>query len=230
MAKKRSKKTARYRAMQDAAKAPADAVDRGTAADGGTAVDTTAVAVDTSGTAVAMSGMADASQTGMADFDATGTTGTTVVDEETVRVPVYEEELAANTRPAELGAVRIEKDVVVEQRQLDVPVTEERVRVVRHAVDREAPDDADAFVEGTIRVPVHGEAVELNRTVRVAEEVEIGKDAVKRTEVVSDTVRREEVRIEEVEHAAGASRGADEPAEDDEAARRRGPFGSGADS
>jgi len=112
-------------------------------------------------------------------------------------VPVHEEELVATKRQQELGEVRIEKDVVSEQRIVEVPVTEERVRVERHAVDRSVGADERAFEEGVIEVPVMGEAVDLQKRVRVSEEVEVGKEAVQRTEQVTGTVRREEVRVEE---------------------------------
>ena len=115
-----------------------------------------------------------------------------------IAVPVHEEELTAVTREREVGEVRIEKDVVAEERVLQVPVTEERVRVERHVVDRPVgAADADAFQEGVIEVPIRGEEVELRKQVRVAEEIEIGKEAVQRTEQVAGTVRREEVRVTE---------------------------------
>jgi uncharacterized protein (TIGR02271 family) len=87
--------------------------------------------------------------------------------------------------------------VVEEERTLDVPVTEERVRVTRRTVDRAGTADDGAFTEGTIDVPVRGEQVELEKRVRVAEEVEVGKEAVQRTERVGGTVRREEVRVDD---------------------------------
>ena len=118
--------------------------------------------------------------------------------DDALRVPVHEEELTATTREREIGRVGITKDVVAEERTLAVPVTEERVRVERRVVDRDAGvDDATAFQEGTIEVPVRGEEVELQKRTRVAEEVEIGKEQVQRTEQVGGTVRREEVRIDE---------------------------------
>ena len=67
---------------------------------------------------------------------ATGTAR--VATGETVTVPVHEEELTATTRPVERGTVRIDKDVVAEERTLEVPVTEERLVVNRRAVDRDA--------------------------------------------------------------------------------------------
>ena len=78
--------------------------------------------------------------------------------DEEIRVPVMEEELTATVREREAGAVRIEKDVVAEERTLEVPVTEERVRVERRVVDRPvSAADADAFEETVIEVPLRTE-------------------------------------------------------------------------
>jgi len=123
-----------------------------------------------------------------------------------LRVPVHEEELTATTRPVDQGQVRITKDVVSEERTLDVPVTEERARVTRRTVDRDATDatlSGDAFQEQTIDVPLQTEQVDVQKRVRVAEEVEVAKEAVQRTERVGDTVRHEEVRIEDQTTGSG---------------------------
>jgi uncharacterized protein (TIGR02271 family) len=124
--------------------------------------------------------------------------GARVATDEEIRIPVMEEELTATVREQEAGAVRIEKDVVSEQRTLDVPVTEERVRVERRVVDRPVTAaDADAFEETVIEVPLRTETVDLQKQARVAEEVVISKEAEQRTEQVSGTVRREEVFVDE---------------------------------
>ena len=140
--------------------------------------------------------------TGMADASYDTTTASTadtrrMEGEDTLRVPVHEEELTATTTAREIGEVRVEKDVVAEERVLDVPVTEERVSVQRRAVDRAAGAGEGAFEEGTIEVPLRGEEVRLETQVRVAEEIEIAKERVQRTEQVGGTVRREEVRVTE---------------------------------
>ncbi|MDP9356243.1 MAG: YsnF/AvaK domain-containing protein [Chloroflexota bacterium] len=119
------------------------------------------------------------------------------VEGETLDVPVFEEELTATTREREVGEVQVSKDVVAEEQVLEVPVTEERVRVQRRAVQGNATPDANAFQEGTFEVPIRGEEVELQKHTRVAEEVEIAKEAVQHTEQVGGTVRREEVVVEE---------------------------------
>jgi uncharacterized protein (TIGR02271 family) len=136
---------------------------------------------------------------GVTDVDAGfgASTGRVATDEE-IRIPVMEEELTATVREQEAGAVRIEKDVVTEQRTLDVPVTEERVRVERRVVDRPvSAADADAFEETVIDVPLRRETVDVQKQARVAEEIVVGKEAVERTERVTDTVRKEEVFVDE---------------------------------
>jgi uncharacterized protein (TIGR02271 family) len=129
--------------------------------------------------------------------DQTSNTTSTTDETGTLRVPVHEEELTATTRPVERGQVRIDKDVIAEEQMLEVPVTEERVTVTRRSVDRDAGVDEHAFEGETIEVPLRSEEVELQKRTRVAEEIEVGKEAVQRTERVAGTVRREEVSVED---------------------------------
>ena len=100
-------------------------------------------------------------------------------------------------RDVERGAVRIEKELVTEERTITVPVTEERVRMTR--VDANDPNavDADAFEAGVIEMPIRGQEVDGETTARKAGEVVIEKEAVTRFEEVGGTVRREEVRVED---------------------------------
>ena len=125
-------------------------------------------------------------------------TAARVSEDDEIRIPVMEEELTATVRPQDAGAVRIEKRVVAEDRMLEVPVTEERLRVERRVVDRPADaTDIGAFEETVIDVPLRTETVDVQKQARVAEEVVVSKDAVQRTERVADTVRREEVYVDE---------------------------------
>ena len=125
------------------------------------------------------------------DYSAT----TDVNDTDTLRVGLAEEELTAQTRPVERGAVHVDKVVTEEQQELDVPVTEERVNVSRRVVDRDLTPGETTFEEGTIDIPVRGEEVEVETRARVREEIDIDKEAVTGTERVAGTVRREEARI-----------------------------------
>ncbi len=125
-------------------------------------------------------------------------TAARVSEDDEIRIPVMEEELTATVRQQEAGAVRIEKDVVSEERTLEVPVTEERIRVERRVVDRAATSaDAGAFEETVIDVPLRSETVDVQKHARVVEEVIVSKDAVQHTEQVHGTVRHEEVYVDE---------------------------------
>jgi uncharacterized protein (TIGR02271 family) len=107
-----------------------------------------------------------------------------------------EEELRARKTAVQTGEVTLGKDVVEEQRTLEVPVTREEVYVERHAVDRPAQEPIERKTGQTVEVPVREERVEVEKRPVVYEEVQVGKTQVQETRQVSDTVRREEARIE----------------------------------
>jgi uncharacterized protein (TIGR02271 family) len=108
-----------------------------------------------------------------------------------------EEELQARKTSVETGRVHLGKEVVEEQRTMQVPVTHEEVYLERHPVERRPADTAiDASESETIRVPVREEHVEVEKQPVVYEEVGVGKRVTQETQQVSDTVRREELRTE----------------------------------
>nr|MBA3450745.1 DUF2382 domain-containing protein [Chloroflexia bacterium] len=57
----------------------------------------------------------------------------------------------------------------------------------------------EAFTDTVIEVPLRTEVVDVQKTARVTGEVVLSKEAVERTERVTDTVRREEVFVDESE-------------------------------
>lgn len=144
-------------------------------------------------------------------FDTTGTTGTTGVTDtmrtdttdytrrgtDEIDVPVVEEQLSVDKREVERGAVRVRKDVVEEERAVNVPVREEHIRVERHAGTGDRTDLGDhTFQEEDIEIPLRGEEVEVSKRPVVTEHVRISKDVEERDETVTGTVRREDVIVE----------------------------------
>jgi len=111
------------------------------------------------------------------------------------RIRLHEERLQPRTETREIGAVELRKDVVSEERTLDVPVTREDVFVERDPVEPGLADGPIGEAQ-VIEVPVRGERVEIDKEAVVYEEVEVGKRQVQETEQVSDTVRREELHVE----------------------------------
>ena len=108
-----------------------------------------------------------------------------------------EEELRVRKSNVQTGEVSLGKEVVEEQRTLEVPVTREEITVDRRPVTPRAADRPIDEAGRTIEVPVRQERVEVDKTPVVYEEVGVGKREVAETRRVSDTVRREEARVEQ---------------------------------
>jgi uncharacterized protein (TIGR02271 family) len=111
-------------------------------------------------------------------------------------VELREEELNLRKHSVETGRVELNKEVVSERRTIDVPVTHEEVTIERHAVDREPSDSPILATDETITIPVREEQVTADKRAVVYEEVNVGKRAVRDTEHVSETVRREQAVVD----------------------------------
>ncbi len=130
----------------------------------------------------------------LATHESSGTGSTRGETERTLQL--REEELQARKQTVETGKVRIGKEVVSEQKTLEVPVTHEEVTVERRPVERRPAEGTIGDEDQTIRVPVHEEQVSAEKRAVVTEEINVGKRKVQETKEVSGTVRREEARIE----------------------------------
>ncbi|MBW3635526.1 MAG: YsnF/AvaK domain-containing protein [Armatimonadetes bacterium] len=132
-------------------------------------------------------------------------------DRDVMRVPVVEEELHVEKEMREAGEVQVHKRVVEEQVNVPVTVQREEVVVTRHDVDRPVSSteiSGDVLQDGeTIRVPVREEVAVVSKEAHVVEEVEIAKTRVAEQQTVSDTVRREEVDIDDSTRTGGTSGG-----------------------
>jgi uncharacterized protein (TIGR02271 family) len=124
---------------------------------------------------------------------ASGPTGKLTEDERSVQL--REERLRAEKETVRAGEVALRKEVVTEQKSIDVPVTHEEVVVERRPVEGR-PAAGDMREGEQIRVPVRDEQVRLDKQTVVTEEVSVGKRPVVETERVSGTVRREEAHVE----------------------------------
>jgi uncharacterized protein (TIGR02271 family) len=111
------------------------------------------------------------------------------------RLELREEELRPRKQEVETGEARVRKEVVTEERTMEVPRTREEVYVERRPTERQ-PADRPIGEGETVRVPVREEQVRVEKETVVAEELEVGKRSVHETEQVSGTVRREEARVE----------------------------------
>ena len=115
--------------------------------------------------------------------------------EDAKHLELREEQLDIEKDRVQAGEVRLRKEVVTEQRNVEVPVTREEVVIERHAASGERGEGPIGEGE-EVRIPLMEEEVRVEKTPVVREEVSLRKRQVEDTERVSETVRREEARIE----------------------------------
>lgn len=132
--------------------------------------------------------------------DTTDTNATTAYDTTTDqgarKMQLREEQLTAQKQQIQAGEVGIHKDIVSEERTMNVPVNREEVYIERKPVSGNVPSDAVIGQDETLRVPVSEERVQVIKQPVVKEEIHIGKRVVQDNQQVSDTVRREEARVD----------------------------------
>jgi len=117
----------------------------------------------------------------------------------TQAVPVIQEELAVGKHVVQRGGVRIHSYVKEQPVEEIVRLREERVNVSRRAVDRPVSAADASFQDRTIEVTAQGEEAVAEKRARVVEEVVVGKEVQEREKRVSDTVRRKDVEVEQIE-------------------------------
>ena len=142
-------------------------------------------------------GSAETTTTRTASAPVTGArTGTAAADDATIQLS--EESLSVGKRAVSGGTTRIRRYVVETPVQEQVTLHGEKVTMERRPVaDGRPVGDAD-FTEKTIEMTETSEEAVVSKTARVTEEVSLRKDASDRVETVKDTVRRDEVEIEQV--------------------------------
>ena len=114
-------------------------------------------------------------------------------------IQLSEESLVVGTRVVNRGGTRIRRFVVENPVEQTVTLHEEKVMVERRPVTDGRPvTDTAAFTDKTIEMMETAEEAVVGKTARVVEEVAIRKEAVEHTETIRDTVRKEEVEIEQV--------------------------------
>ncbi len=107
------------------------------------------------------------------------------------------EQLNVSKQQVQSGEVTLGKQVVEEQKTVNVPVTHEEVYIENRPVSGNVTDDGTPIGEGeNIRVPVSEERVNVSKDTVTTGEVSIGKRAVQENQQVTDTVRHEEARLD----------------------------------
>jgi uncharacterized protein (TIGR02271 family) len=115
-------------------------------------------------------------------------------DEDTIRLA--EESLAVGKRAVSGGTTRVRRYVVETPVEQQVALQDEKVVVDRRPVTGGQP--VANFTDKTIEMTETHEEPVISKTARVTEEVSLHKNVTDRVETVRDTVRRDEVEVEQV--------------------------------
>ena len=109
---------------------------------------------------------------------------------EGAHLDLREEELDINTYRVETGDVTLHKDIVEEERSVDVPVSHDQVIIEQRTVDHK-PTDEPITAEETVHIPVTAEKIDVEKHTVVTGEVSAHKRSVQETEQVHEVLRKE---------------------------------------
>jgi len=127
---------------------------------------------------------------------ATMAAGRTLAGEEVLRLA--EEQLDVGKRVVQDGATRIRRFVTERPVEAKVTLHEEHTQVIRRAIsDRDLARDVD-WTEKTIEVTETIEEPVVTKSVHIAEEVVIRKEATDTVTTLRDKVRRQQVEVEKI--------------------------------
>ena len=152
------------------------------------------------GTSTGLSGTASTA----GDFSSDRTSDLTGSDrsyDDSKKIPIIEENLEVGKREVNTGGVRLRSRIVERPIEESIRLREERVNVERNTVDRPATDaDFSNFEERDIEMVERAEVPVVNKQARVVEEVSLNKEVEERSETISDTVRRTEVDVDDLDN------------------------------
>lgn len=138
----------------------------------------------------------NAATTGTTGYDRTRDAGYANETSDQRALRLRAEQLNVSKQQVQAGEVTLGKQVVEEQKTVNVPVTHEEVYIENRPASGIA-DDGTPIGEGeNIRVPVSEERVNVSKDTVTTGEVSIGKRAVQENQQVTDTVRHEEARLD----------------------------------
>ena len=127
-------------------------------------------------------------------------------DDEEQRLALHEERLSIDKERVQTGEVQVQKQLMEEDKEIQVPVEREEISIGRRPVSGEADAGKDeqvltpkqAYEKGdAIYIPLSEERLNIGKKKVVREEIVIGKRKVKDVQVINETVRRETADIEE---------------------------------
>ena len=122
------------------------------------------------------------------------------------RLALHEERLNIDKEKVQTGEVHVQKQLVEEDKEIQVPVEREEIVIDRRPISDETDagkaeqvlTPKQAYEKGdAIFIPLSEERLDIGKKKVVREEIVIGKRKVKDVQVINETVRREVADVEE---------------------------------
>lgn len=138
-------------------------------------------------------------------FAGTTDSNAPMVDADQQNIKLYGEVLRVHKDRVSRGEVRLRKEVHTDMQTIQVPVTREELVIERVPVTGEqatTAGGADAFAEKEIRIPLSEERASVDKQAVLREEVHVGKREVGSTESFNESVRSEDLKIEDATETA----------------------------
>ncbi len=124
--------------------------------------------------------------------------GTTAAATDGGSMSLSEETLSVGKRAVSGGTTRLRRYVVETPVEEQVSLHGEKVTMERHPVSDGRQVGAGDFTDKAIEMTETSEEAVVSKTARVKEEISLHKEATDRVQTVKDTVRHEDVEVEQV--------------------------------
>jgi uncharacterized protein (TIGR02271 family) len=125
----------------------------------------------------------------------TDTTPNTQSSQTDGKLELHKEELNVTKNSVNAGEVVLSKEVVEEQKTVDVPVMHEEVVITRTPVNNQS-SNATISSEESIHIPVSQEQVDVHKHTVTTEEISASKRQVSETQQIEETLKREEAKVD----------------------------------
>ena len=124
-------------------------------------------------------------------------------------IKLYGEVLRVHKDRVSRGEVRLRKETHTDMQTIQVPVTREELVIERVPVTgtQATTGGADAFSDKEIRIPLSEEHASVEKQAILREEVRVGKREVSETESFNESVRIEELKVEDETTASATTTG-----------------------
>jgi uncharacterized protein (TIGR02271 family) len=129
-----------------------------------------------------------------------------LMEEELLRVA--EEQLNVGKRMVEAGHTRVRRYVIQKPVEANITLHEEHAEVLRRSISDTAYGKDIDWSEKTIDVTETIEEPVVEKTAHLTEEVVIRRKGSDRTQTVKDTVRRQQVEVDQLPVGAGTKKSA----------------------